>query len=166
MTYVSIKVAQSCTISSARKCAVQSFEERILGLGNILFIHTTNERYWKWQHGMFVRYDYESVQLIMCTIHSPANLKTLFRWSSHHAQQCRCHCCCFLCWCSLSRVLHIANSFSTDTELHITSQKKLVVVKLGLSERHGMGWSFPIHWHGKWVHSIAYLWHVKYWNGK
>ena len=34
---------------------------------------------------MFVRYDYEYVQLI-CSVHSRANLMTLFRWSSHHAQ--------------------------------------------------------------------------------
>jgi len=45
---------------------------------------------------MFVRYDHESVQLIMCSDHSPTNLKMLLRQSSHHAQQYRCHCCCSL----------------------------------------------------------------------
>ena len=122
MTYISIKVGHSCTFSSRRKCAVESFEERILGLGNILFIHTTNERYWKWQHGMFVRYNYELVQLIICSIQSSPNFK-IFRLNSHHVQWCRCHCYCFLCCYSLPQVLQIVNSFSTDNELYGTSQK-------------------------------------------
>jgi hypothetical protein len=117
ITYISIKVIHSCIFFSEIKCAVQSFEEWILGLCNILFIYTTNERYWKWEHGMFVH-----VQLTTCFIQSPVNLKTLFRLSSHHSQQCRCHCCCFFCCYSLPQVLQIANSHRQWTSCNLTEK--------------------------------------------